>query len=519
MKARRIFSIILAISVMGSLCACKTKKTSETETQTQTVTEPSLTTETTKESTTEESVTKPTDDPNVVKNVEDESEEPITIYGYDPDFKNLMKKYLPDVECEYVLLEKDVYFKTLADALKSEEKTPDLFMCDKAHLQDYSYSNKTLNLGELGFIYSDLEDQFAYTYEAAEDKDHAPKALSYLLAPSVIIYNRLLAYKAFGNDDPSVVSTYLNSWDHILDCAQEINVNSEGKLKLFSSIKDIRETYWTSHTTSWIKDGKVVIGKEFDKYFHIEEVLSAESLTFDEEYGSEDWQKRLMDNEAVMFFGSLEKAKNVIGYVPGHKEDPEDLEANSWRETSETTKESTTETAEQKETKPAGTTESGSESGTTGESTTEETTIDPDIKGWAILPAPEATYDDGIWLMAASTCDKKATAAKILKTFTLDEATMEQMALEGMFVNSKTVMKKCAADPYFISDFLGGQNPYAVLVPIAEEIQVAVSTEENEYAYREIEHLLEAYLEGQIDSMAEVKHQFTVGMEELFGLT
>jgi len=500
MKGRKIVSMLLCVSVLGSLCACKKADPTETETSPSTETTPAATSETTKETTKETVETKATSETTEVTKVEDESEDPILIYGYDAEFKDLMKQYLPDTEFEFVFVEKDDYYKKLDEALKSGEKTPDLFMCDKDHLQDYSYSKKTLDISLLGIRSEELEDQFPYTYEASRNADHVVKGLSYSLAPSAILYNRSLAYKAFGSDEPNDVMRYLESWDNILESAQDVNLNSEGNVKLLAGISDIRYTYWASHTGKWIKDGKVVIGKDFNKYFHIEEVLMAESLTFNAEYGSQDWQQCLNEGNTVMFFGSLLRAKEVIGYVPGHEE----------KTTEETVGINNVPDETKSET-------SGSE--TDGTDETSETTLEPEITGWAILPAPEAAYDDGVWLMPASTCDMKATAAKILRALTLDEANMENMALAGMFVNSETVMKKCAADPFFISDFLGGQNPYAVLVPVAERIKVSVDTEESTYAFREIEILLQAYLSGEIATMDEVKQQFTIGLEELFGLT
>ena len=504
MKAKKIVSLMLTVSVLGSLCACKEKPTSSKEpTETK---EPAPTTskETTVETTEETVETKATTESRPVVEVNDESEDPIVIYGYDESFKALMKTYLPDTAYEFVLLPEDEYFKKLDQAMKSEEKTPDLFMCDKEHLQDYSYSNKSLDIRELGFTAKDIEDQFVYTYEAAQDADGAVKALSYSLAPSSILYNRALAYQAFGSDDPNDVLRHLESWDNILEAAQDINLNSEGRVKLLGSISDIRDTFWASHTGKWIKDGKVVIDKDFNKYFHLEEVLMAESLTFGAEYGSQEWADYLKNNESMMFFGSLLRAKDVIGYVPGHEEIATEGENGTHSVTDET------KTDGQKD---------GKTSETSGSGETSETLPPPEVTGWAILPAPEASYDGGVWLMAASTCDKRATAATILRTLTMEESTMEKMALEGIFVNSQTVMKKCAADPFFISDFLGGQNPYAVLVPVAERIKVSVDTEESTYAFREIETLLQAYLSGEIATMDEVKTQFTVGLQELFGLT
>lgn len=497
MKVRRIVSIALVAAITGAFVGCKDTTGSETEsssvetrkTVAPTTKESSEPTETTTETTTEST--------HETTQIKDDEEGPIVVYGYDKDFPNLIKTYLPDTQIDYVYIEPKDYYKQLTAAFTSEDKRPDLFMCDKDHLQDWAHSDKSLSLSKLGFSYADLEDQFAYTYEAARDDSNAIKALSYELAPSAILYNRAVAKKAFGSDEPSEISPLLSDWDKILDAAKKINVDSEGKLKLISSLSDIRETYWAGHTTPWVKSKKVQIGNDFDKYFRLEEALYAESLTFESKIGSQEWSDNLRNGEVMMFFGSLMTAKDAIDFVYGHADNPDESATGLMQETLPT----------------------GNESGIGKETASETTEPEDNVSGWAIVPAPNATYDGGTWLMVASTCKRKASSAELLRSLTIDQTVLSRMALDGIFVNSRDVMKQCASDPYFACDFLGGQNPYAVLVPFAENIVVTSDTEADHYAEKEIEKLLSAYLSSEIETIDEVKLQFKVGMEELLGLS
>lgn len=121
--------------------------------------------------------------------------------------------------------------------------------------------------------------------------------------------------------------------------------------------------------------------------------------------------------------------------------------------------------------------------------------------------------------MVASTCDKKASAAHVLRILTNDKDTLTDLAVNGHFVNSRSIMKQCADDPNFISDFLGEQNPYAILVPEAEKIRISADPNTDRYADAEIGRLLDAYLAGEIQDLEELKQQFIIGMEELLGIT
>ena len=486
MKRLKLGALLLAVSMMMPLCACKEKAEKQTNptsssTSTKTSKKP---TETESEPTTSE--TDPVVDPTVPSEVTDESEDPLVIYGYDKNFKKTVEGYLTDVEFEYVYIEPELYYVKLEEALKSDTKTPDLYMMDAAHLEDWTNSDRSLGIEQLGIQKSDLYDQFAYTWQVSVDSENSIKALGFELAPSVIIYNRALAEKTLGCYEPSDVAEKLSDWNRILDLAHDVNINSEGTIKLLADRKQIHDVYWAAHTEPWVENGTIAVGSDFEQYILLQESLFAESLTGEKVPYSKEWASDLNTDMVVFFFGSLQTAADVIGYVPGHEETNDKEPAETQPDASDPMAETTEEVVE--------------------------------ITGWGIIPAPAPTYDGGTWLMAASTCDKKETAAHVLRVLTLSKDTLTDLAVNGHFVNSRSIMKQCADDPNFISDFLGGQNPYAILVPEAEKIQISDDPNTDRYADAEIERLLDAYLNGEIESIDELRQQFVVGMEELLGI-
>lgn len=481
MKTRRLLTGLVAASMTVSICGCTPTKKTETEASTAKTSSNVTTSETTAETTPEPTASVTTASTTVPDTVVDESDEPILIYGYDQDLPELLKKYIPDQEYEYVYVKPEDYFAKLQTALDGDERVPDMFMMDKDHLQTWVYGGQTLSMDQLGISDSDLQDQFPYTYEAAMDSSHAIHALSYDLSPACVIYNRALAQHTLGSGDPADVAVCIENWNAILDSARNVNMNTEGSVKLFSGRDEIHDIFWAMHTEDWVQDGKVKVGGELEQYFLLQETLYAESLTSETERGSRAWRSNLVTNQAVMFFGSLNTAKDVIDYVPGHVEVPE--------------------------TEP-----------TSADPSAETTTAIPEETGWGVLPAPNPTYDGGAWLMVAASTDKLATAAEVLRAVTLNEANLTKMALDGRFVNSMSIMEQCAEDPNFASDFLNGQNPYAVLVPEAKRISIPSDVEVNDCIDKEIRTLLQAYLDGDFLTMDEVKEQFVVGVEELLGL-
>ena len=121
--------------------------------------------------------------------------------------------------------------------------------------------------------------------------------------------------------------------------------------------------------------------------------------------------------------------------------------------------------------------------------------------------------------MVASTCDRKETAGKVLRTLTTDATVLTDLAVKGQFVNSVSIMEKCASDPNFTSDFLNGQNPYTILVPEAKKISAPKDITIQKYAVAEIDKLLPSYYDGEIETLDELKELFTVGLSELLGLS
>lgn len=486
MKAGKLLASILVVSMALPMCACKPSSSKVTDDQTEKTSEKKQTgtiPTDTEDPTDTSDGTETSSEPSVPSTVTDESTDPLVIYGYDKDFEQTLADYLTDIEYEYVLIDRSEYTKELNNAIVLGEKKPDLFMMDADNLEAWTASENSIGIEQVGISRQELSDQFKYTYDAATNSENSIKGLAFELQPSVVFYNRAEAEQYLGTADPSKVAPMVSSWDILLEYAREVSMNSEGAKKLLADRTQISNVFWAAHTGSWVEDGAVKTDSDFDKYVTLQSTLYHETLTMDLPMGSTEWQQAIADGQCVLFFGSLKTASDVIGYVPGHKE----------------VEETTTSTE-------------------TGAETTESTTVPPET-GWSIVPAATPSFDGGMWLMVASTCDRKETAGKVLRTLTTDSTVLTDLAVKGQFVNSVSIMEKCAADPNFTSDFLHGQNPYAVLVPEAKKISAPKDITIQKYAVAEIDKLLPSYYDGEIETLDELKELFTVGLSELLGLS
>lgn len=486
MKAGKLLASILVVSMALPMCACKPSSSKETDDPTEKTSEKKPTgtiTTDTEDPTDTSDGTETSSEPSVPSTVTDESTDPLVIYGYDKDFEQTLADYLTDIEYEYVYIEPSEYIKELNNAIVLGEKKPDLFMMDADNLEAWTASENSIGIEQVGISRQELSDQFKYTYDAATNNENSIKGLAFELQPAAVFYNRAEAELYLGTADPSKVAPIVSSWDTLLEYAREVSMNSEGAKKLLADRTQISNVFWAAHTSPWVEDGVVKTDSDFDKYVTLQSTLYHETLTMDLPMGSAEWQQAVSGGQCVLFFSSLKTASDVIGYVPGHKEVEE-----------------TTST----ETTTAGTTES---------------TTTPPETGWSIVPAATPSFDGGMWLMVASTCDRKETAGKVLRTLTTDETVLTELAVKGQFVNSVSIMEKCAADPNFTSDFLNGQNPYAILVPEAKKIEIAKDITIQKYAVAEIDKLLPSYYDGEIETLDELKELFTVGLSELLGLS
>mgnify|MGYP003300435018 FL=1 len=97
----------------------------------------------------------------------------------------------------------------------------------------------------------------------------------------------------------------------------------------------------------------------------------------------------------------------------------------------------------------------------------EGTTVNPTSGDWGITTAPVSYFSGGSWVMASKYCDKKATSADIIRAVCINEDNLRDMLNNGEFVNNVKLITAAAADDKFAMEWLGGQNPYPVLLDCA----------------------------------------------------
>ena len=457
MKSKKLFALLMSsVMVIGAVTACDKPGTDPTESTDET-TESS-------EQTTEPTVTETTAAPadidgykeRTVAEVKDEDDGKIMIYGHNSEFVGLAEKYAGVTANDYDFIEisnNDGSYTEKLDAVLSDgNEAPDIFTCDEAYARKYLASDNTIAINDLGIDYSELTNMFDYTLRFASDDDSVIKGLAWKACPCGVFYERSLAEQYLGTSDPNEIAASFATWDAVLASARTVNTASEGSVKLMSGYTETYRAYLSTRETGWIMDGSLNIDPQIESFFDYAKTLYEEDLTFRAEQWTDSWENSMSDRTVISYWGSLQFAKYELGLNPG-----------------------------------------------------EGTAVNPTAGDWGVTTAPVSYYSGGSWVMASKYCDKKATSADIVRAVCINEDNLKDMVNNGEFVNNVKLMTAAAADDKFALEWLGGQNPYPVLLDSALHAGAVMTGPDDDAFNNAFNSVVGPYCEGSFESIKEAE--------------
>ena len=339
------------------------------------------------------------------------------IYCWNEEFKGYFEKYytVPEgVKVNWIIQPADdgIYRDSLDRALKNQSSLPaderiDLFLAEPDYIREYVDSDLTMDVSSIGV--NPYTTEYKFTYQAATDSSGKLKGVSYLLCPSAVIYRRSIAEKVLGISDPDKVQQKLDTWDEFNSAA--MTAANKGYYITASFAETFRA--FTQPVKSWVdKSGNVALDSTVTKWV--------------------DMTKRFVDNNATLSCGlwadeksqQMDKTgKTMCFFGPSWYYNYCMWDAESC------------------------------------------------YGDWAIVEGPEAHYWGGVWLMAANGSDNPEMIADVMNAFTANEDICGKLCEnDGLFTNNRNVNEKRANDSSYGVPFLGGQNDYAVLCRIADDI-------------------------------------------------
>ena len=400
-----------------------------------------------------------------VAEVTDKNDGKITIYAHNSEFIGLVEKYAGLTSDDYDLVEvsnnNSAYQEKLDAVLSDGNNAPDIFTCDAAYARKYMASDNTIAVNDLGIDYAECKNMFNYTLRFASDDNNVIKGLAWKATPCGVFYERSVAEKYLGTSDPNELAASFATWDKVLESARKVNTASGGKAKLIGGFTEIFEPYVGTKGSKWIMDGRLNYDTSIENFFDYAKTLYTEDLTFKAEQWSKPWTAKMSDRTVVSYWGSLQFAKYQLALNPG-----------------------------------------------------EGTTVNPTSGDWGLTTAPVSYYSGGTWVMASKYCDKKATSGDIIRAVCINEENQKDMLGNGEFVNNIKLITAAAADDKFAFEWLGGQNPYPVLLASAKNADASFVTPDDDKYNQTYKAVVGTYAEGSFKTVSDAKAAFEKKLKE-----
>jgi multiple sugar transport system substrate-binding protein len=364
--------------------------------------------------------------------------EPLVIWSWNENLNEIIKIYAenhPDFIYDYHGNHGGTYSYALDSALSSGDGAPDLYSLEPGFSTNYVNSSSALDIAELGIDYAELHNQFPYTYELMTSESGQIKALSYQACPGVIFYNRTLAYQYLGVFEPDDVQPYFADWDTFLSTARQIASDSDGSVRLISGTDDIYLSFSQQRTQPWVVDGNIEIEQIMLDLLDYSKLLKDDELTFDTEQWTDAWTANKLNESVLAYFGPLWFAHNTMGF--NYEDDAKTVAEGA----------------------------------------------NPSTGEWACVAAPTPFFWGGTFLAASPYNREKELTGDILRYLTIDTESMRRLLSTNqgqpsidsqkqyeLFPNNIELCSSLAADNTIGFPYLGGQNPYPILLTTALKI-------------------------------------------------
>ncbi len=467
MKTKKIIALMLSLAMVLGVVACSNNGAEETTTAAPAPTE-AAPTEDGGDATVEETQDAAVDESAYVElevaDVADEDGATLVAWSFNTEFGSLIDAYWGG-EYEYQQQDQDSYQTKLDQVLASGEDCPDVFACDADYAGRYMNSSNTLAINDLGIAYSECSEMYNYTLQFACDDNSIIKGLAWQACPCGVFYNRTMADEIFGVSEPEDVAPLFESWEAFLETARTVNEASNGEKKAIAGENDVYRAYLNTRTQGWITNGEITVDPIMNDYFDFAKALKDEDLTFEAVMWQDAWNAAMTDYTVLSYWGPMWLGKYSMGL--GNDDDGDGEYDNP----------------------------------TSGE--------------WGLVNAPASFYWGGTWMMASKYCDTKASVADLMRGIAINEDNLRDNALKGEFVNSIAIMTEMASDDAYAIDWLGGQNPAAVLLASASTIDNSIITDNDSIINDEFTSVVASYLTGDIETPAEAIDTFTANLEEL----
>lgn len=385
----------------------------------------------------------------------------LNIFCNDDEFLSCLKNYYPgykeiddttgkigNITVNWTITEddSDIYQDELDTALKrqkgaSPEDKIDIFLVKGDYASKYADSEYAMSLDDIGIKKDSTSGQYTYTKKLMTDSKGVQRGVSWQSCPGVVIYNRNIAKKVLGSDNPKKVQKAVGNWDEFIKTAKKMK---EKGYKITPSANDTYSAYVSGMSSKWVKNGRINIDDNVMKWIIDSKKLVNEGETGTCDILSDEWKKDFYrGKDTFCYFMTPQMINSMIN-----------------------------------------------------DSNTESVPLNA---GYGITKGPQSFFMGGTWICATQGTDNKDLIRKIMLKLTCDQDIMKEIAeKEDEVVNNKYVMEKISKNEYD-SEFFGNQNPYRVYIDVAEDMKPDYISPYDYGCMKEFQKSIINYLEGNAD--------------------
>lgn len=361
-----------------------------------------------------------------------------------------------------------VYQQKLDEALLKQADADtddkiDMFAAETDYVTKYvdAGADVAMPLTDLGIDPDkDFADQYSYTRTTASDKDGVQRAASWQCCPGVLVYRRDIAKAVFGTDDPEKIGEKTKDWEVLKATAKELK---EKGYYTFAGYVDTFRLYGNNISESWVKAGETTVKvdpmimkwiKDAKEWLDAGYFNKTVKGVF-----NDDWNKAMGSKSNVFAF--LLPAWGIdFGIKP------------NW---------------------------------------------DGKDGAWAVTNPPQEYNWGGSYLSACTGTDNPEHVKDIILALTANKENMKKIAKKfSEFANTKSGMEEVAKDEKnYGSKFLGEQNAYKYLEPVAKSIKIAPLSQYDQGCVEEIQNAFSDYFQGKV-SFEKAKKNFETAIIERY---
>ena len=371
----------------------------------------------------------------------------LEVWGWttDPQYQiEAFEKAYPNVTVNYTMIGTD-YDTKMQTIVDNRTEGPDVFYADVKTVKNYIESDawETLNADPYNIDVSDSED---YTVKLGSDSDGNVKALSYQATPGGFWYQRDLAKKYLGTDDPDEISEMLSTTEGMLDVAEKLKEGSNGETHMFASYKDLWQfANYGMRSVAWVDGNKFQMDDYIPEFFDLAKTVRDNGYDAKIDTWSEAWYASCADDSV---FGYAEPTWGLQYVIQ---------------------------------------------------------TGAPDSEGnWGLASMPAAYFNGGSYLGIYQESQNKELAAEYVKFVCTNKDFLAQYAKDkGDYTSLKSVNKEIA-DGGYEEPWCAGQNTFKFFSDQMDKINTDIVTKYDDTIGNLMLNNVDLYLNGQLDKDAAI---------------